>query len=93
MLQPLGDKVLVELSQEPQKVGSIFLSESVSKDTVKGVISAVGPGERSVQTGEVLPMSVKVGDTVLLSSYVGNDFKLDNKEYKLVKENELLGVL
>eukprot|EP00826_Nyctotherus_ovalis_P049051 TRINITY_DN585_c0_g7_i1.p2 TRINITY_DN585_c0_g7~~TRINITY_DN585_c0_g7_i1.p2 ORF type:complete len:100 (+),score=38.32 TRINITY_DN585_c0_g7_i1:167-466(+) len=89
---PLLDRVLVQ-KLEPitkTKAGIILSEKEVMKNY--GRVVAVGPG--SVQKGKTVPVSVKVGQNVLLPEYGGNTFKLsDDKEYTIYRDEDILGVL
>ncbi|GAQ85350.1 chaperonin 10 Kd subunit [Klebsormidium nitens] len=91
-LVPLLNRVLVEKVTAPAKsIGGVLLPESATKINEARVI-AVGPGLRT-KDGEVIPVSVKEGDSVLLPEYGGSQVKLGEKEYFLFRDDDLLGVL
>ncbi len=93
--QPLGDRVLVKPVQVEQKSkGGLILNDSISRgQKIEGEVVAVGIGLFS-QTGNVIPMSVKVGDKVLYSKdEATNKLKLGDEEYLLFREHELIGIL
>mmetsp|Transcript_22628 Transcript_22628/g.40114 ORF Transcript_22628/g.40114 Transcript_22628/m.40114 type:complete len:100 (+) Transcript_22628:77-376(+) len=90
-LIPLADRVLVKRALPATKTaGGIFLPESASKKEVDAEVVAVGPGGRNAQ-GEVIPMSVSVGDKVLLPEYGGHTVKLGDEEFQLFRNDDLLG--
>ncbi|KJE90795.1 hypothetical protein CAOG_02040 [Capsaspora owczarzaki ATCC 30864] len=92
-LKPLFDRVLVERLVAPQKTKSgILLPESAVPALNEGVVIAVGPGARD-QAGNLIPPSVKIGEKVLLPEFGGNKIKLDDKEFTLYRDVEILGVL
>ena len=91
-LKPLLDRVLVQRLETATKIGSVYLPETALSKTHQGTVLATGPGART-NTGETIPMSVKEGDTVLLPEYGGDKVKIDDKEYLLLREAEILGVL
>lgn len=96
-ITPLGDRVVVEpLSQMERgretKAG-IFIPETADKErSEKGTVIAVGPGKMS-DAGKVLPMTVKVGQTVLFSKYGPDEVKIDDKEYFILSESNILAIL
>ena len=93
--KPLGDKVLIEFEQgETKSKGGLILTDSAHRGKkVFGKVLAVGTGIFS-QTGERIPMTVKVGDTVMYSKdMVGDPITLDGEKYILISEHELLGIL
>lgn len=94
-LIPLMDRVLVEKLAAPTKTSSgVLLPESATAGKLaEGRVIATGTGRRSALSGEVVPVSVKEGDTVLLPEYGGQTIKLNNQEYILYRDDELLGVL
>ncbi|KAK2079589.1 hypothetical protein QBZ16_001984 [Prototheca wickerhamii] len=99
-LIPLLDRVLVEKIVAPTKTaGGILLPESSAAKINQGTVLAVGPGRRSLN-GDIVPVSVKEGDKVLLPEYGGTSVKLEDSEYVcwemayiIFRDEELLGVL
>jgi chaperonin GroES len=92
MLKPLGDRVLVEpLDPEAKTSGGIYLPEAAQEAPREGTVIAVGPG-RVLDSGEVVPVGVKVGDIVMYTKYGGNEIKVGGKELLLVDEHSLLCV-
>mmetsp|Transcript_10063 Transcript_10063/g.46100 ORF Transcript_10063/g.46100 Transcript_10063/m.46100 type:complete len:103 (-) Transcript_10063:3465-3773(-) len=95
-LIPLLDRVLVEKIVAPTKsVGGIILPESAVSKINEAKVLAVGPGRRAAQNGEIIPMGVKVGDSVLLPDYGGQKVDLGekDKEIFLYSDQEILGVV
>eukprot|EP00891_Asterochloris_glomerata_P009637 jgi/Astpho2/9637/e_gw1.00146.177.1_t len=78
--KPLLDRVLVSKPIVEKSIGGVLLPESASTKAQEGMVVAVGPGRRSLQSGEVMPVSVKEGDKVLLPEYGGQVLKLEDKE-------------
>ena len=94
-IKPLGDRVLIEpLDQEKEKTKSgIYLPETASKERPeKGKVVAVGPG-KMLDTGKLSPMNVKEGDTVLFTKYGPNEIKVEEKEYLIAREEDILAIL
>lgn len=93
-IQPLNDHVFIEpMSKEEKTASGIVLPETVSKEKpMQGKIIAVGPGKLN-DDGKRIPMSVKKGDVVLFTKYGPNEIKIDNKEYLVAKEEDILAVL
>jgi len=93
-IKPLFDRVLIKRIAAPkQTAGGLYLPESAQgNDIPQGIVEACGPGLRN-NSGEVIPLSLKVGDTVLLPNYGGQDFKVDDDEYTLLRENEIIATL
>eukprot|EP00775_Hariotina_reticulata_P011327 gene11327-11477_t len=92
-LIPLLDRVLIEKVIAPTKsAGGVLLPESAVPKVNEGVVVAVGPGRRN-KDGDLIPVSVKEGDKVLLPEYGGSLVKLDNTEVFLYRDEDLLGIL
>lgn len=93
-IQPLSDHVLIEAAAQEEKTKSgIYLPESADKERPEqGKILAVGPGKK-LTSGKVVPMSVKVGDKVLFTKYGPNEIKVDNKEYLIAREEDVLAII
>jgi chaperonin GroES len=90
-LLPLFDRVLVErFAKETQTRGGIMLPEKSLGKVLNATVVAVGPGTRS-KTGDFVPCSVKVGDKVLLPEFGGNKIEIENKEYYLFRDSDILG--
>jgi chaperonin GroES len=93
-LRPLGDKVVIRPQKEEEKTKSgIVLPATAEKDKPEqGEVIAVGPGKLT-EDGKIVPMSVKVGDTVLFQKYGPTEIKLEGTEYLVVSEGDVLAVL
>jgi chaperonin GroES len=91
---PLADYVLIEPIKEEEKTkAGILLPESAEKERPeKGKVIAVGPGRRD-EKGNLIPISVKVGQTVLFKKYGPDEIKVDDKEYLICKEEDILAVI
>ncbi len=88
---PLFDRVLVErFAKETTSKGGIVLPEKSVGKMLNATVIAVGPGGRNAK-GEVVPCSVQPGDKVLLPEYGGNKIEMDNKEYYLFRDSDILG--
>ena len=93
-LKPLGNRVVVEpMEQEEITAGGIVLPETAKEKPQKGVVLAVGPGERSEKDGSYIAMDVKVGDEVLYAKYGGTEIKLDGKKLLILRESDLLAIV
>ena len=87
-LIPLADNVLVKSALEEETTASgIILATATKEKSIVSEVVAVGPGT------EDHPMTVKAGDKVVVSKFVGNDIKLDGEEYKFVKQDDILAVV
>lgn len=89
-LQPLGDRVVVQPSEEEEITkGGIILPDTAKEKPQRGVIIAVGPG-RLDDEGKRIPMEVKKGDKVIYSKYAGSEIKQDDKEVLILRESDIL---
>lgn len=93
-IKPLADHVVIEpLLQEEKTRSGILLPETAEKERPEqGKVIAVGSGKRTDE-GKVLPLEVKVGDTVLFTKYGPNEVKVDDKEYLIAKAEDILAIL
>ena len=92
-IQPLGDRVLIEPMQEGEvNKGGIIIPDSAKEKPMQGKVVAVGPGKLD-DSGKLIPMNVKKGQNVLLPKYGGTEVKIDDKEYQIVREEDILGVI
>jgi chaperonin GroES len=93
-LRPLADRVVVKpLALEEVSKHGIILPETVEKERPeKGEVIAIGPG-KTLEDGKIAPMGVKVGDKVMFKKYSPDEFKIDEVEYLLVSESDILAVL
>lgn len=92
-LKPLGDRVLVErLEIQEQVKGGIIIPDSAKEKPQEGKVIAVGSGKR-VESGEIKPLEVKEGDKILFGKYSGSEVKLDDKEYLIMREDDILGII
>ncbi len=92
-IRPLHDRVVVRRKEEETTTASgIVLPGSAAEKPNQGEVLAVGKG-RILQSGEVQPMDVKVGDTVLFGQYSGSTVKIDGEELLIMNESDILGVL
>lgn len=86
--KPLADRVLVEpVAAETKTASGIIIPDTAKEKPQEGVVVAVGEGKKDE------PLTVKVGDKVLYGKYAGTELKLNNKEYLIVRESDLLGIL
>jgi len=93
-IKPLADYVLIEPIKEEEKTkAGILLPESAEKEKPeKGKVIAVGPGKRD-EKGNLIPVSVKVGQTVLFKKYGPDEIKVNDKEYLICKEEDILAII
>ena len=92
-IRPLHDRIIVErLEEETTTAAGIIIPDSAKEKPQQGIVKAVGKGKVS-EEGKVMPLDVKVGDKVLFGKYAGTDIKLDGKEYLMMREDDVLGVV
>ncbi len=92
-LKPLGDRVLVQRVEAGEEIrGGIVIPDSAKEKPQEGVVVAVGAG-RVLDSGQKVAMSLKAGDKVLFGKYSGSEIKLNDEEYLIMSEGEILGIL
>ncbi len=92
-IQPLGDRIVVERDEAANvSVGGIYLPETAKNKPSRGVIICTGNG-KLLKDGSRAELQVKAGDHVLFLSYAGEEFKLDGKEYLLLREEDVLAII
>jgi len=91
--RPLKDRLLVKYSDEPEKSsGGLFIPDTAKEKPQKGEVIAAGPG-RITDDGKLQKMDVNVGDVVLFEKYSGSKINIDNEEYLIIKEDDVLGIV
>ena len=92
-IRPLYDRIVVKrIETQEQKIGGLFIPDSAKEKPQEGEVVAVGKGKR-LEDGKIVPLDVQVGDRILFGKYSGSDIKLDNEEYLIMREEEVLGIL
>lgn len=96
-IQPLGDKILIEPISDKEDSGKtksgIYIPDTAAKERPeKGKVIALGPG-RITDDGKLIPTNLKKGQTVLFSKYGPTEIKVDDKEYLIIKEDDVLAIL
>jgi chaperonin GroES len=93
-IKPLGDHILIEPVKEDEKTKTgIFLPDTASKERPEeGKVIAVGPGKKT-DDGKIVPVSVRPGDKVLFKKYGPDEIKVDNKEYLIASEADILAII
>jgi len=92
-VRPLHDRVIVErIEESEQRVGGIIIPDSAKEKPQEGEVVAVGTGKR-LEDGKVIPLEVKEGDRVLFGKYSGTEIKVDDNDYLILREDEILGIL
>ena len=90
---PLHDRIVVRRTEEGETMrGGIIIPDSAKEKPQQGEVIAVGKG-KSTDKGEVFPLDVKAGDTILFGKYSGTEIKLDGEEFLIMREEEVLGIV
>ena len=91
--RPLHDRVVVKrLDGEEKTASGIIIQDSAQEKPMQGKIIAVGNGARD-DSGKIMPLDVKACDTVLFGKWSGTEVKIDNEDYLIMKESDIMGVL
>ncbi|MDO9574256.1 MAG: co-chaperone GroES [Candidatus Contubernalis sp.] len=91
-LRPLGDRVIIKLVEVEEKTaGGILLPDKAKERPTEAEVVAVGTG-RILNDGQKVPMHVKVGDRIVISKYAGTEFKVDDTDYLILREDDILAV-
>lgn len=93
-IRPLHDKILVKRDEPKAKTESgIIIPESGKERPKTGIIEAVGSGSLNTETGERIPLTVKKGDRVIFTSYSGTEVKIENEDFLMMSEDDILAVI
>ncbi len=91
--RPLHDRVVIRRLEEDEKTaGGIIIPDSAKEKPMQGQVLAVGPGSRN-EKGEVAPLDVKAGDTVLFGKWSGTEVRIDGEDVLIMKESDIMGVI
>jgi len=91
--KPLKDRILVKYSDEPEKsAGGLYIPDTAKEKPQKGEVIAVGTG-KITDDGKLQKMEIKVGDKVLFEKYSGSKINIDEMEYLIIREDDVLGIL
>lgn len=92
-IRPLGDRIVVErIEQDVKTAGGIIIPDTAKEKPKQGKVLAVGPGAKD-ESGKRIAMDVSVGDIVLFTQWAGNEIKIEGKEYLVLKESDVIGVI
>ncbi|HET7841669.1 MAG TPA: co-chaperone GroES [Terriglobia bacterium] len=92
-VRPLHDRILIKRIEEKETIkGGIIIPDSAKEKPQEGEVIAVGKGKKT-EDGKVIPLDVQAGDRILFGKYSGTEIKIDDHEYLIVREEEVLGVL
>jgi chaperonin GroES len=90
---PLHDRILIKRIEEKETArGGIIIPDSAKEKQQEGEVIAVGNG-RKTEDGKIIPLDVKAGDRILFGKYSGTEIKVDNEDFLILKEEEVLGVI
>jgi chaperonin GroES len=89
-IQPLDDRIVIEvLEAEERTAGGIVLPDTAKEKPQRGKVTAVGSG-RLLKSGKRAPIGLKVGDQILFGKYAGTEVTVNDVEFKILRENEIL---
>jgi chaperonin GroES len=91
-LKPIGDNILVERLEAEQKKKGIIIPDSAKEKPKQGRVIAVGKGKTD-KDGKLIPLNVKKGDRIIFSSYAGTELEVEGKEYVIMGEEDVLGIV
>ena len=92
-LKPLEDRIVVRPNESEQTTTSgIVIPDTAKEKPQQGEVLAVGPGRRSDQTGDLIPLDVKVGDTVVYSKYGGTEITVDGEDLLILTSRDVLAI-
>jgi chaperonin GroES len=91
-IKPLQDRILVERVEEEVKKGGIIIPDTAKEKPQQGKVIAVGPG-RIDEKGNRIPMEVKKGDYILFGKYSGNEIRIGEEEYLIMREDDVLAII
>ncbi|ORJ54969.1 co-chaperone GroES [Geothermobacter hydrogeniphilus] len=92
-IRPLHDRIIVErLEEETTTASGLIIPDTAKEKPQQGKVIAVGNGKKT-EDGKVLPLDVKAGDTVLFGKYAGTEVKVDGKEYLMMREDDVMGIV
>ena len=92
-IRPLHDRVILKrMEEETTTAGGIVIPDSATEKPQRGEIVAAGTGKR-LENGEIIPLDVKIGDTVLFGKYSGTEVKVEGDELLVMREEDIMGVI
>jgi len=91
-IRPLQDRIIVERIEEEVKKGGIIIPDTAKEKPQQGKVIAAGPG-RFDEKGNRIPMEVKKGDSILFGKYSGSEVRLDETEYLIMREDDVLAII
>lgn len=92
-IRPLHDRVVIKrIKEERTSPGGIVIPDTAAEKPIKGKVAAVGNG-KILENGDVRPLALKVGDTVLFGKYSGTEVKVSGEEYVIMREDDVMGII
>jgi chaperonin GroES len=92
-VKPLHDRILIKRVEEKETIkGGIIIPDTAKEKPQEGEVIAVGTGKKT-EEGKVIPLDVKAGDRILFGKYSGTEIKIDDQEYLIIREDEVLGII
>ena len=92
-VRPLHDRIIIErIDEGEQKIGGIIIPDTAKEKPQEGKVIAVGNGKVSDE-GKKIPLDVKAGDKILFGKYSGSEVKVDDQEYLIMKEEDVLAII
>ena len=92
-IRPLHDRILAKrLAEQDKTSGGLFIPDSAKEKPLEALVISVGNG-KTLESGKVLPLSVKAGDKVLIGKYSGSEVKLEGQDHIILREDDILGIL
>ena len=91
-IRPLYDHILVERIEEEVKKGGIIIPDTAKEKPQQGKVIAAGSGRKD-EKGNRIPLEVKKGDTILFGKYAGTEVKIEENEYLIIREDDILGIV
>jgi chaperonin GroES len=92
-VRPLHDRILVKrISEEEKTKGGIYIPDTAKEKPAQGEVVAVGAGKRT-EDGKLVALEVKKGDKILFGKYSGTEIKVENEDYLIMREEDVLGIM
>ena len=92
-IRPLHDRVIIRrMEEEKTSPGCIVIPDSATEKPIKGEVVAIGKG-KILENGDVRPLDVKVGDTILFGKYSGTEVSVDNEELLVMREDDITAII
>jgi chaperonin GroES len=91
--RPLGDRIVIkQVEAESKTAGGIIIPDTAKEKPMQGIVVAIGNGARD-QNGNIVPLEIKVGDTVMYGKWGGTEIKLNGEDLIILKESDVMGII